>query len=101
MGYNSGFVSRRLPLLVLVALLVFLAGLGRGAIGDSDEAFYAEAAREMVTSGDWLTPYYNFETRFQKPILYYWMAATAFTVSGVGEAAARLPSALFTRSVRS
>jgi len=39
-GYNSGFVSRRLPLLVLVALLVFLAGLGRGAIGDSDEAFY-------------------------------------------------------------
>ena len=93
MGYNSGFVSRRLPLLVLVALLVFLAGLGRGAIGDSDEAFYAEAAREMVTSGDWLTPYYNFETRFQKPILYYWMAATAFTVSGVGEAAARLPSA--------
>lgn len=74
-------------------MLVFLAGLGRGAIGDSDEAFYAEAAREMVSSGDWLTPYYNFETRFQKPILYYWLAASAFSVSGVGEAAARVPSA--------
>ena len=92
-GYNSEFVSRRLVLLVLLAVLVFFAGLGRGAIADSDEAFYAEAAREMVTSGDWLTPYYNFETRFQKPILYYWFAATAFLVAGVGEAAARVPSA--------
>lgn len=86
-------MSRRLAVLVLLALLMFLAGLGRGAIGDSDEAFYAEAAREMVTSGDWLTPYYNFETRFQKPILYYWLAASAFTAWGVDEAAARLPAA--------
>ncbi len=93
MGYNSAFVSRRLVLLALLAVLVFFAGLGRGAIGDSDEAFYAEAAREMVVSGDWLTPYYNFETRFQKPILYYWFAATAFFVAGIGEAAARVPSA--------
>ena len=29
----------------------------------------------MVESGDWLTPFYNYELRFQKPILYYWMAA--------------------------
>src|ERR671912_2086363 len=77
-----------LPLLLLAAL-TFFTGLGRGAITDSDEAFYAESAREMVASGDWLTPYYNYEPRFQKPILFYWLVSTSYTVAGVGEAAAR------------
>ncbi len=87
-------MSRHVLILGLVCFLTFFAGLGRGAIGDSDEAFYAEAAREMVVSGDWLTPYYNYELRFQKPILYYWLVAIAYKAAGVGEAAARFPSAL-------
>ena len=77
-----------LPLLLLAAL-TFFAGLGRGAITDSDEAFYAESAREMVASGDWVTPYYNYEPRFQKPVLYYWLTAAAYTVFGATEFAAR------------
>ena len=32
----------------------------------------------MVESGDWLTPHYNYEPRFQKPVLYYWLTAAAF-----------------------
>jgi 4-amino-4-deoxy-L-arabinose transferase-like glycosyltransferase len=87
-------VSRHVLILGLVCFLTFFAGLGRGAIGDSDEAFYAEASREMVASSDWLTPYYNYELRFQKPILFYWLVATAYKAAGVGEAAARFPSAL-------
>jgi 4-amino-4-deoxy-L-arabinose transferase-like glycosyltransferase len=75
--------------LVLLAALTFFAGLGRGAITDSDEAFYAESAREMVTSGDWLTPHYNYEPRFQKPALYYWLTAVTDLVLGVTEMAAR------------
>ena len=81
-------------ILGLVCFLTFFAGLGRGAIGDSDEAFYAEASREMVASGDWLTPYYNYELRFQKPILFYWLVSIAYKAAGVGEAAARFPAAL-------
>jgi 4-amino-4-deoxy-L-arabinose transferase-like glycosyltransferase len=77
-----------LPLLLLAAL-TFFAGLGRGAITDSDEAFYAESAREMVASGDWVTPYYNYEPRFQKPVLYYWLTAAAYFVFGATEFAAR------------
>ncbi|MCC6162567.1 MAG: glycosyltransferase family 39 protein [Acidobacteria bacterium] len=87
-------MSRHVLILGLVCFLTFFAGLGRGAIGDSDEAFYAEASREMVTSGDWLTPFYNYEVRFQKPILFYWLVTTAYKAAGVGEAAARFPSAL-------
>ncbi len=81
------------PLLVLAGL-TFLVGLGAPAITDSDEAFYAEAAREMVESGDWLTPAFNYEPRFQKPILYYWLTAATFAVTGPGPAAARLWAAL-------
>ena len=77
-----------LPLLLLAAL-TFFAGLGRGAITDADEAFYAESAHEMVASGDWLTPHYNFEPRFQKPVLYYWLTAAAYVVAGETETAAR------------
>jgi 4-amino-4-deoxy-L-arabinose transferase-like glycosyltransferase len=77
-----------LPLLLLAAL-TFFAGLGRGAITDSDEAFYAESAREMVASGDWVTPYYNYEPRFQKPVLYYWLTAATYTLFGATEFGAR------------
>lgn len=78
----------------MLAGLTFFVGLGAPAITDSDEAFYAEAAREMVESGDWLTPAFNYEARFQKPILYYWLTAATFAVTGPGPAAARLWSAL-------
>jgi 4-amino-4-deoxy-L-arabinose transferase-like glycosyltransferase len=80
--------------LLLLAALTFFAGLGRGAITDSDEAFYAESAREMVVSGDWLTPHYNYEPRFQKPILYYWLTAATYLGSGPTEFGARLWAAL-------
>jgi 4-amino-4-deoxy-L-arabinose transferase-like glycosyltransferase len=79
---------------VLLAALSFLGGLGRGAIGDNDEAFYAESAREMVESGNWLTPYFNYEPRFQKPALYYWVTAALFSVGGAHEFSARLFAAL-------
>ncbi len=80
--------------LVILCSVTFLAGLGRPAIGDSDEAFYAEAAREMRERGDWLTPYYNYETRFQKPVLSYWLIGATYAAAGIGEAQARLWAAL-------
>ncbi len=48
-------------------------------------------ARDGRVSGDWLTPHYNYEVRFQKPILFYWLVAIAYKAAGVGEAAARFP----------
>jgi 4-amino-4-deoxy-L-arabinose transferase-like glycosyltransferase len=80
--------------IVLLALLSFATGLGRGAITDSDEGFYAESAREMVATGDWLTPHFNYEPRFQKPALYYWFTAALYAIGGVSEFAARAGSAL-------
>jgi 4-amino-4-deoxy-L-arabinose transferase-like glycosyltransferase len=91
--YNPGvrFVAY---LLVVATALSLLIGLGRPAITDSDEAFYAEAGREMVAGGDWLTPHFNYENRFQKPVLFYWVVAVSYTIGGISEAAARTGSAL-------
>ena len=82
-----------LPLLLLAAL-TFFAGLGRGAITDSDEAFYAEASREMVASGDWVEPFYNYEPRWQKPAAYYWLTSATFFVTGSSEFGARFWAAM-------
>ena len=79
--------------LIAITVLTFLIGLGSPSIADSDEAFYAESAREMVESGDWLTPHFNYVYRFEKPVLYYWLAGLSYLTLGVSEMAARLPSA--------
>ncbi len=91
---QSSSVRRSTIPVVLLAALSFLTGLGRGAIADTDEAFYAESAREMVESGDWLTPQFNYEPRFQKPALYYWLTAAVYVVTGPSEFGARLWSGL-------
>lgn len=80
--------------LLLLSTLTFLLGLGRPAITDADEAYYAEASREMVESGDWLTPHFNYRDRWEKPVLYYWLTASIYLLTGATEWAARLWSAL-------
>ena len=87
-------VRRAVLTLVLLSFLTLCLGLGRQAISDADEGFYAEAAREMVEGGDWLTPHFNYEERWQKPILYYWLTAATYLVTGPTEWAARWWSAL-------
>jgi 4-amino-4-deoxy-L-arabinose transferase-like glycosyltransferase len=87
-------VRRPVLTLLLFSFLTFGIGLGRQAITEADEAYYAEASREMVISGDWLTPHFNYEDRWQKPVLYYWLTAAVYLITGPGEGAARLWSAL-------
>ena len=86
----------RRPLLTLLLLCCVTAfvGLGRQAITDSDEAYYAEASREMLERGDWLTPRFNYRDRWEKPVLYYWLTAATYAVTGPDEFAARTWSAL-------
>jgi 4-amino-4-deoxy-L-arabinose transferase-like glycosyltransferase len=83
-----------LATLLLLGFFTFFVGLGSQAITDADEAYYAEASREMVESGDWLTPRFNYENRWQKPVLYYWLTSATYLVTGPTEFAARLWSAL-------
>ncbi len=75
-------------------VLLYFVGLGRVGLIGPDEPRYAQVAREMLQTHDFITPHLNGEPWFEKPPLYYWAAAAAFAVFGVNEAAARLPAAL-------
>jgi 4-amino-4-deoxy-L-arabinose transferase-like glycosyltransferase len=81
-------------LLLALAGLLLLVGLGRVALTDRDEGANAEAAREMLAEGAWITPTLNGLPRFAKPAFVYWLTAGAYAVLGVSETAARLPSAV-------
>ena len=80
--------------LILICGLVFLWNLGTVGLVDETEPLFAEAARQMTVTGNWITPYFNQETRFDKPPLVYWLMAVGYQVLGVNEWAVRLPSAM-------
>src|SRR5205807_8282358 len=67
---------------------------GAPSLWDIDEGHNAEAAREMLDSGNWLVPTFNFQLRDHKPPLLYWLQIAGYEWFGVNEFAARLPSAL-------
>lgn len=73
---------------------MFFAGLGRLPLLEPDEGRNAEVAREMLVSGDWITPHYNTLTYLDKPAVYFWLVAGSFKIAGISEWAARFPSAL-------
>jgi 4-amino-4-deoxy-L-arabinose transferase-like glycosyltransferase len=83
-----------LLLLLVVAASLFLAGLGSLPLLEPDEGRNAEVAREMLASGDWLTPHFNTFTYLDKPPVHFWLVATAFKLCGIREWAARAPSVL-------
>jgi 4-amino-4-deoxy-L-arabinose transferase-like glycosyltransferase len=90
--------SRSGDRVVLLGLLLLAGGLfffrlGTPGLFDADEPAYAQAAREMLRTGDWITPHFNGQPRFDKPILFYWLIALAYRVFGVTEFAVRLWSA--------
>jgi 4-amino-4-deoxy-L-arabinose transferase-like glycosyltransferase len=82
-------------LLLALSLLLFFLGLGALGLTDRDEGSNAEAAREMIETGDWVSPTLNYQPRFAKPVFIYWLMSGAYTLFGVSEFTARLPSALF------
>ncbi len=77
-----------------VAAIAFFFGLGRLSLVGPDEPRFAEVAREMLATGDYVTPRVAGAAAFDKPALLYWAIAGAFHLFGVNEFAARLPSAV-------
>ncbi|MEH2403543.1 ArnT family glycosyltransferase [Nostoc sp.] len=80
--------------LILIGWIAFGCNLGNTGLVDETEPLFAEASRQMFVTGDWITPFFNGDTRFDKPALVYWCQAIAYAIFGVNEWAVRLPSAI-------
>ena len=87
-------ISVKILLFVICAVL-FMYHLGSALPIIESEKFYYQSVKEMFARHDWITPYYQGQFRFQKPILFYWFVSLSYLVLGVNNFAVRFPSALF------
>ena len=86
----------RTDILLLAGFCAFLFfyGLGQFGLTGADEPRYAQVAREMLDRHDWITPTLGGQPWLEKPPLYYWQAMLAYSVLGVSDVAARVPSGI-------
>lgn len=90
-------LSRDLKNYIIIAcagLILFFPFLGNVHLFDWDEINFAEAAREMIVTGDYLTVRIDFEPFHEKPPLFIWLQVISMKMFGVNEFAARFPNAV-------
>jgi len=92
---TQSLTAYRNPIIIIVlAGVLWFAMLGYRDLIDPDEGRYAEVAREMLSTGDWVTPRVNGYKFFDKPPLQYWGSAISMALLGETNTAGRLWSAL-------
>ena len=87
-------LNKNCILLFLFCLALYGTFSGLIPLLDPDEPVYGETAKEMLSTGDWLSPRIYGEFWYDKPPLFYWLESISFTLFGVSTASARLPSIL-------
>jgi len=93
-GGTDTKLTRELLAVGLAGLVLFGPALWNRDLWSPLETLYGEVAREIVSSGDWLTLHQNGVGYFNKPPVHFWLMAGAMKAIGVTTAAARLPSVL-------
>jgi 4-amino-4-deoxy-L-arabinose transferase-like glycosyltransferase len=83
-----------LAALLVVAVCPYFMDLDGSSIWDANEAYYVETPREMIERGDFIAPTFNYEPRFNKPVLSYWIVAAFYRVFGISVGVQRVPIAL-------
>ena len=86
-------VASGFAMLAALAGTLFLFHLGTYGLWEPDEARYAEIAREMLASHNFIVPHLNYVPYIEKPPLLYWLSAGSMKLLGINEFAARLPNA--------
>jgi 4-amino-4-deoxy-L-arabinose transferase-like glycosyltransferase len=94
----NGFTSKSWLLYLIVALVAGAIYLGCSvsppSLMDDVDAAVAQISRNMVTSGDWVTPRADHVAFLEKPAMFYWPMAVSFKIFGIYDWAARIPFAL-------
>ncbi|WP_250831987.1 ArnT family glycosyltransferase [Marinobacter sediminum] len=89
-------LSERQLFLLLMAFAAFMIfmGIGLRSPWPADEPRFAEVAREMVDSGQWLIPMRGSEYYPDKPPVFMWAVALFYWLTGNLKIAFLLPNAL-------
>jgi len=80
--------------LTAVFLAVYVGSMFTPGLLDDADSTHAEAAREMVVTGDYVTLHVNGVRYLEKPPLPYWLVAISYKILGVSEFSTRLPMVL-------
>ena len=80
--------------MLAAAIVPYWIGIGDSTLWDANEAFYAETPRVMMETGDYVSPSFNSNPRFNKPPLTYWIVAASYHIFGISEWSERLPIVL-------
>jgi 4-amino-4-deoxy-L-arabinose transferase len=89
-------VGAAIAMLLAGYLAVYLVNLDTRPLARMDEFRYAEIAREMLATSNWVSPRLNGLRYFEKPALGHWVEAATIAAFGENNFASRLPSALAT-----
>ncbi len=81
-------------LIAIIAALLFIPFLGAVHLFDWDEINFAEAAREMIVTGNYSQVQIDFAPFWEKPPLFIWLQAASMNIFGVNDFAARFPNAV-------
>ncbi len=81
-------------LIIVIGFLFFVPFLGQVHLLDWDEINFAEAAREMIVTGDYLSVRIDYEPFHEKPPLFIWLQVISMKIFGINEFAARFPNAM-------
>src|SRR5271168_4492742 len=87
---GAGSHRRAAAILVLISLILFLPGFFQTPPVDRDEAYFAQATKQMIETGDYIDIRYQDDVRYRKPVGIYWLqAAVVKTAEAVGDTSAR------------
>ena len=88
--YAAGSSRRAVAVLVLISLVAFLPGIFQILPVDRDEAYFAQATKQMIETGDYVDIRYQDDVRYRKPVGIYWLQAVVVNAaSALGLADAR------------
>jgi 4-amino-4-deoxy-L-arabinose transferase-like glycosyltransferase len=80
--------------LLFFSITLIFVKLGGNGLANYDDCFYAQKAKEIVNTGDWMTMHYNHKPAFENPPFYMWLVVLSYKAFGISEYAAKFPSAL-------
>ncbi|UTW65084.1 glycosyltransferase family 39 protein [bacterium SCSIO 12643] len=87
-------MDRNKLIIIGVSIFFFMPFLGAVHLFDWDEINFAEIAREMIITGDYLRPQINYQMFTEKPPMFMWMQALSMNIFGMNEYAARFPNTI-------